>query len=263
MWGILPAAGAGSRIQPLAFSKELLPVGSRIENGVERPRAVSEYLVERMTAGGANKLCFVIAPGKTDILEYYGSRLWGADLAYVVQPNPGGLCDAVFRAVPLVSPEEPVMIGLPDTVWTPLDALRSLPDQQLSFLLFRVERPELFDAVETNGEGAVLSIHVKSSNAPTRWIWGAIKMPGTVFHALHDLWLRPERRDEYLGTLIHAWVRGGGRASGVRAGQHYVDVGTVHGYRAALRILEGGADTESGSATAEGEKSRTHELVHF
>ena len=27
MWGIIPAAGAGSRIQPLAFSKELLPVG--------------------------------------------------------------------------------------------------------------------------------------------------------------------------------------------------------------------------------------------
>jgi len=42
MWGIIPAAGAGSRIQPLAFSKELLPVGSRLANGVERPCAVSE-----------------------------------------------------------------------------------------------------------------------------------------------------------------------------------------------------------------------------
>lgn len=30
MWGIIPAAGLGSRIQPLAFSKELLPVVSRI-----------------------------------------------------------------------------------------------------------------------------------------------------------------------------------------------------------------------------------------
>ena len=48
MWGVIPAAGRGSRIQPLAFSKELLPVGSRLEGGVERPCAVSEYLVERM-----------------------------------------------------------------------------------------------------------------------------------------------------------------------------------------------------------------------
>ena len=31
MWGIVPAAGAGARIQPLAFSKELLPVGSRVD----------------------------------------------------------------------------------------------------------------------------------------------------------------------------------------------------------------------------------------
>src|SRR4051794_10017191 len=45
MWGIVPAAGKGSRIQPLAFSKELLPVGSHFEDGAERPRAVSEYLV--------------------------------------------------------------------------------------------------------------------------------------------------------------------------------------------------------------------------
>jgi len=31
MWGIIPAAGNGTRIQPLAFSKELLPVGSRFD----------------------------------------------------------------------------------------------------------------------------------------------------------------------------------------------------------------------------------------
>jgi glucose-1-phosphate thymidylyltransferase len=34
MWGIIPAAGRGSRIQPLAFSKELLPVGSKTEAGI-------------------------------------------------------------------------------------------------------------------------------------------------------------------------------------------------------------------------------------
>ena len=73
MWGIIPAAGGGTRIQPLAFSKELLPVGSRVENGEERPKAVSEYLVERLIEGGAYRLCFVISPGKSDILRYYGT----------------------------------------------------------------------------------------------------------------------------------------------------------------------------------------------
>lgn len=237
MWGIIPAAGAGSRIQPLAFSKELLPVGSRLEDGQERPRAVSEFLVERMIRAGADKLCFVIAPCKTDILEYYGSRLWGADIAYVVQPSPGGLCDALFRAAPLIAPDESVLIGLPDTIWQPEDGFAQLPNDALSFLLFPVEHPEFFDAVVMDGDGRVQEIDVKQENARSNWIWGAVRMPGHIFHELYRLWCRPDRMDEYLGTLVNAWIREGGRAVGVRAGTAYVDVGTLHGYREAVHLL--------------------------
>ena len=62
-------------------------------------------------------------------------------------------------------------------------------------------------------------------------------MPGRVFHELHRLWCRPERGDEYLGTLVNAWLAAGGSAVGVRAGEAYVDVGTLHGYRAAIKLL--------------------------
>src|SRR3954464_3395590 len=95
MWGVIPAAGRGSRIQPLAFSKELLPVGSRIRDGVERPCAVSEFLLDRLILGGADKICFVISPGKSDILGYFGDCYRGAQIAYVVQPTADGLCDAI------------------------------------------------------------------------------------------------------------------------------------------------------------------------
>ncbi|UEM07942.1 nucleotidyltransferase family protein (plasmid) [Skermanella rosea] len=239
MWGIIPAAGSGTRIQPLAFSKELLPVGSRFDEGVERPRAVSEYLVERMVRGGADKIAFVIAPGKCDILQYYGDRFGDAAMTYVVQPRPGGLCDAVFRAVPFVHPSEPVIVGLPDTVWFPEDALKALPDDRLSFLLFPVERPEFFDAVITDGKDRVLEIQVKRPNAESPWIWGAFKMPGTVLRDLHALWCARGRSDEYIGTLVNAWLAQGGEAVGVRAGRSYVDVGTIHGYREAIGLLRG------------------------
>jgi len=237
MWGIIPAAGSGSRIQPLAFSKELLPVGSSVEKGQERPRAVSEYLVERMISGGADKLCFIISPGKADILQYYGSRVWGADIVYAVQPQPGGLCDAVFRAHPFIPPEDHVIIGLPDTIWSPEDGLKRLPDGVLSLLLFPVEHPELFDAVAADADGVVKEVQVKRPDAQSQWIWGAMKMPGSIFHQLHQLWRQPQHGDEYLGTLINAWLAQGGSAVGVRAGQAYVDVGTIHGYRAAIRLL--------------------------
>jgi dTDP-glucose pyrophosphorylase len=238
MWGIIPAAGNGMRIQPLAFSKELLPVGSRTDAaGVERPRAVSEYLVDRMTRGGANKICFVISPWKSDILQYFGGAVAGINIAYVIQSQASGLCDAIFCALPLIHPDEPVLIGLPDTVWFPEDALGELPDDCLSFLLFPVDRPELFDAVVMDDAGRVLEIQVKSAEARSRWIWGAFKMPGRVFHALHALWLRRRRQDEYIGTLVNAWLAEGNIACGVCAGERYVDVGTLGGYREAMRLL--------------------------
>lgn len=239
MWGIIPAAGQGSRIQPLAFSKELLPVGSRFDGERERPRAVSEYLIERMILGGADKICMVISPGKSDIMEYYGGSIGPADICYIVQPKAIGLCDSIFRALPVINEDEYVMVGLPDTVWFPEDALCSLGDDGLSFLLFPVERPEFFDAVVTDKSGQVKEIQVKQTGADTRWVWGAFKLKGSVLKELYGLWLKRGKEDEYIGTLVNAYLECGGKAKGVRAGSSYVDVGTLNGYREAIRLLSG------------------------
>src|SRR5437763_1065477 len=130
MWGIIPAAGHGTRIQPLAFSKELLPVGSRQDDGTERPRAVSAFLVKR--------------------------------------------------------------------------------------------------------EGA-----------ESNWVWGAFSMPGAVLHDLYRLWRRRRERDEYIGTLVNAYLATGGEAVAVPAGTAYVDVGTLGGYREAMRLLAESTSTPS------------------
>jgi dTDP-glucose pyrophosphorylase len=237
MWGIVPAAGIGSRIQPLAFSKELLPCGSRSDGGQERPRAVSEFLIDRMIIGGATRICLVVSPGKSDIVEYFGGEVQGANLCYTVQPQAAGLCDAIFRALPFIDVNEPVMIGLPDTIWFPEDGYQTLPGDRLSFLLFPVEHPELFDSVVLNKRGDVERIDVKNSSPKTHWIWGAFKMPGIVLSELFELWQRRDKCDEYIGTLVNAYLADGGAAVGVRAGEIYVDVGTLNGYREAMRVL--------------------------
>jgi dTDP-glucose pyrophosphorylase len=224
-------------MQPLAFSKELLPVGSRVEHERERPRAVSEYLVERLVLGGATKICFVISPGKSDILEYYGGSVFSADVFYAVQPQPAGLCDAIFRAAPLIGLDEYVLVGLPDTIWYPEDALSHLTDAPLSFLCFPVEHPQYFDAVVAADDGAVREIQVKREDARTPWIWGAFKLSARALHELHELWCEPGRGDEYIGTLVNAYLARGGRAVAVCDGEAYVDVGTVRGYREAMNLL--------------------------
>jgi dTDP-glucose pyrophosphorylase len=237
MWGIIPAAGLGTRIQPLAFSKELLPVGSHMVDGIERPRAVSEYVVERMVRAGVDKLCFVISPGKPDIVKYYGSDYRGAQVAYVVQPDAGGLCDAMFRALPLVREQEPVLIGLPDTVWFPESGFQSLAGDELSFLLFPVTQPELFDAVVCDAQGVVSEVQVKQAKPSTHWIWGGMRMSGRVLGELHTLWLERTPRDPYVGTLVNEYIARGGRVHAARAGERYYDVGTIAGYRAAMSEL--------------------------
>jgi glucose-1-phosphate thymidylyltransferase len=236
--GIVPAAGAASRLQPLAFSKEMLPVGSAVdEQGIERPKAVSEFLVERMIRAGVDRVCFVISPEKTDIIPYYARHPSARRFCYTVQERPNGLCDALFRAIQVMRDDEEVLIGLPDTVWFPVDGFSLLPAGELSFLLFPVADPQRFDAVVTRA-GHVVEIQVKAARPDSNWVWGAFRMPARVFRALHTLWSEADRGDEYVGTLINAYLARGGQAVGVQAGERYFDVGTIEGYRAAIEALK-------------------------
>jgi dTDP-glucose pyrophosphorylase len=245
MWGIIPAAGKGSRIQPLAFSKELLPVGARGEGSQRRPRAVSDYLIERLVTGGATRLCMVISPSKADIIAYYGGAAYSTPICYALQPEPRGLCDAIFRAAPFIEPQETVLVGLPDTIWFPVNGLHYLPEGRFSFLLFSVSHPQDFDAVVCDPDGRIREIYVKNPEPQTNWVWGAFKMPGHVFRSLYDLWQR--RGDEYIGTLVNAWLAAGGEAWGVHAGISYLDVGAMDGYLEAVRCLTH-PEAESGAS---------------
>ena len=239
MIGIIPAAGAGLRIQPLGCSKELLPVGSRDIAGVERPKAVSEYLVERMIAAGARQICMVISAEKSDIVRYYAERDYAAEIFYVVQQRPSGLCDALFRAEPFIRPDERVLIGLPDTIWFPENAFRASVEHGpgVNLVLFPVENPSVFDAVICDDNGLVERVEVKQSNPGSHWIWGAVTASGRVFHDLRMLWESRHREDEYLGHLLNAYIAAGNQVHATANGEHYMDVGTMEGYHACAGLL--------------------------
>lgn len=237
VWGIVPAAGRGTRIQPLACSKELLPVGGRGDAGSERPRAISEYLLDRMILAGVQRICVIVAPGKSDIMEYYRDAYDDVPICYAVQPEAAGLCDALFRGLPLVDPGDDVCVGLPDTLWFPAAGLGQLPTRRFSFLLFPVEEPQRFDAVVTDDFGRVREVQVKREDASVSWIWGAFRLPGATLRELEQLWQERDRADEYFGTLVNAHIGRGGEVLGMRAGERYLDVGTLSGYREAASML--------------------------
>ena len=133
--------------------------------------------------------------------------------------------------------DEDVLIGLPDTVWFPIDGFSLLPAGELSFLLFPVGEP---GALRRGGHQLAarwLRSRSKPLSPDSNWVWGAFRMPAQVFRALHALWAEADRGDEYVGTLINAYLARGGHAIGVRAGERYFDVGTIEGYRAAIDAL--------------------------
>ncbi len=101
--GIIPAAGAGQRIQPLGCSKELLPVGSRVIDGVERPEG------HLGVPGGAhdrrrrNADLHGHLAEKSDIVRYYAERSYAAEIFYVVQQHPQAYATRCFARSPLPS----------------------------------------------------------------------------------------------------------------------------------------------------------------
>jgi dTDP-glucose pyrophosphorylase len=241
MIGIIPAAGAGQRIQPLGCSKELLPVGSRLMDGVERPKAVMEYLVERMIAAGASEICMIISGDKTDIVKYFSERDYAAEIFFVVQQRPQGLCDALFRAEPFARNHEHVLLGLPDTIWFPENAYRLALERDrmadVNLICFPVLDPSQFDAVVSDEYGYVQQVQVKLPDAQSPWIWGAVTTTGQAFRALKLLWESRHREDEYLGHLLNAFIEAGNTVRAAHLGETYIDVGTLQGYHAAQDFL--------------------------
>jgi len=243
MIGIIPAAGAGQRIQPLGCSKELLPVGSRLIDGVERPKAVAEYLVERMIAAGAEQICMVVSAEKTDLIKYFAERSYAAEIFYVLQQKPRGLCDALFRAEPFARHHDCVLIGLPDTIWFPENGYRQTlsgvegAPADVGLLLFPVTNPAAFDAVVSDEHGYVQEVEVKRVDAHSHWIWGAVTCTGLAFHNLKLLWESRHREDEYLGHLLNAYIAAGNIVRSTCAGEIYMDVGTLEGYHQSLNFL--------------------------
>jgi len=211
-------------------------------DGIERPKAVAEYLVERMIAAGADQICMVISAEKTDLIRYFAERDYAAEIFYVLQQKPLGLCDSLFRAQPFAIHHERVLMGLPDTIWFPengyrpaLSLLEGIAD--IGLLLFPVTNPSAFDAVISDEHGYVKGVEVKQSSPHSHWVWGAITSTGESFHNLKLLWESRHRQDEYLGHLLNAYIAAGNVVRATSIGEIYMDVGTLDGYHQALNFL--------------------------
>jgi len=127
---VVPVAGLGTRLLPAtkAMPKEMLPVGGK---------PVLQHVVEELAEAGIERVVFVTGRGKgaiedhfdadpalraelvrrgrEDLLQRLSFERAGASFAYVRQPSPRGLGDAVLCAEGLAG-EGPFAVALGDAI---------------------------------------------------------------------------------------------------------------------------------------------------
>ncbi len=268
--GVVPAAGRGTRLGSLPFSKEIFPVAWAVDgDGSPRPRVAAEWLLRGFAAAGARRAHVVLRDGKWDIPGCLGDgERFGLSLAYLLMRWPHGQPFTLDAAYPFLG-EATVLFGFPDILFRPegaLDVLASRVEEtgaDVALGLFPAHRPWKMDMVETDGAGRVRDIRIKPRETALTetWILAAWAPSFTRFlHAFVEERLTGAvrtdrldgmegRRDEiprgsvdgggaelYLGDVFRAAMEAGLAVEGVSFPEgDYIDIGTPDELRQVLR----------------------------
>jgi glucose-1-phosphate thymidylyltransferase len=253
--GVIAAAGRATRLAPLPCSKELLPVGVHREPVAlrGRPKVVSQYLLERMRAGGASRIFFVVRSGKFDIANYYGdgSHL-GLSIAYLMMNEPWGPPFSAAQAAPFVD-DATVLFGFPDILIHPDDCFVRARGRlhatgaDIVLGLFAGALTDGLDLVGTDAKGRVTRL-VTKEEAPVRRegdtgymlaVWG----PGFTRFLVEETGRLAKLARSGAPGPSPDWPMGAVIAAAIRAGLHvdsvflsdarFLDIGTPEGLVAA------------------------------
>ncbi|MBY0385566.1 dTDP-glucose pyrophosphorylase [bacterium] len=249
--GLIPAAGKGTRLHPLPFSKELYPIGYHevIVDGERklRPKVVSQYLVNHMTRMGVEKIIITLGPGKSDIMDYYGSgRTTGVPIVYNFQSVARGMPYALDLSFPWLKKEDTVVFGMSDTIIEPENAFVDLkkgfeqkkPDLLLG--LFATNNPKKFGMVDFDINTAVVKTTIdKPQNSKLTHMWGCCLWNYRFAEFMHEYlqsYQPKEGKEVVFGDVINLAIEKKLNvcAQAVSEGR-YIDIGTIEDLDQALK----------------------------
>ena len=247
--GLIPAAGRANRIAPLPCSKELYPVGFRLEKNSQgkRPKVVAHYLLEKIRLAGISKVYFVLRAGKWDVPGYFsdGSML-DMHVAYLIVNSSWGVPCTLDHAFPFVQ-HAIVAFGFPDILFEAPDAFATLLARQsqnhadiVLGLCAKRQNPKC-DLVDFNSDGTVRKIILGTLDERVHYSWAVAVWTPVFTKFLHDYVDRHHSRSEYLeelsvGHAIQASIEAGIRVESVVVSEEpYLDIGTPDDLAEAIR----------------------------
>jgi glucose-1-phosphate thymidylyltransferase len=176
--GVIPAAGLASRLGPLGYPKELLPITYvAAEGGHLRPMPVIEASFRQLRTAGVERALVITSDRKPELMQYLGNGGGlGLDLAYLQQARAEGLASAVALSLPWTRGANACLL-LPDTIVRPEHALRdvcALFESQNADLVLGVlptDKPKELGPVRFDASRRVIEVQDKPAETDLRNSW--------------------------------------------------------------------------------------------
>ena len=238
--GIIPAAGLASRLGPLGYPKELLPITYvQGEDGHLRPLPVIEASLRQLRTAGIPRAMVITSERKPELAQYLGGGgAIGLDIAYVQQTKAEGLAAAVALTLPWTQGAASCLL-LPDTIVRPLDALKTMRTAfetrgaDLVLGVFPTAKPRELGPVRFDSAMRVTEVQDKPAHTDLANSWG-LAIWGAPFSDL----VAAAPAGANLGLLFNQAAQSGLNviACWFEEGEFH-DVGTPKGLAEALPVL--------------------------
>jgi glucose-1-phosphate thymidylyltransferase len=241
--GIIPAAGLASRLGPLGYPKELLPITYvQGEDGYLRPLPVIEASLRQLRTADISRCMVITSERKPELAQYLGGGgAIGLDIAYVQQSKAEGLAAAVALTVPWTKGSASCLL-LPDTILRPLDALKTMRaafearGADLVLGVFPTPKPRELGPVRFDAAMRITEVQDKPAATDLANTWGL-----AIWGARFSEMIAAAPPNANLGLLFHQAAQNGLNviACWFESGEFH-DVGTPKGLAEALPVLMNG-----------------------
>lgn len=238
---VVPIAGKGTRLGKIARAvpKALLPY-----NG----QPTIDYIFEMLQAVNIDTAILIVGWKKEGVISYLeDGASFDMNIAYVIQPSPAGIADAVLQAEPFIKGED-FLVVLGDTLLFPKDALKLL-DNANQVMTTTVEDPtkhgmvecfekeRIMEELQRNNPLDALGLNLnKIAEKPKQWdslengnlgICGAYRFNHKIFDAIGNINPNEKTGELEISDAINGLV-GEGEVVKVKVFEGtYIDMGRI------------------------------------